>query len=152
MPGIEHQLLIISRIKELNNIKDYDKRLAEIIAFKESSLSADIAALRDYYDDLFSIADLTKTKEGKDVSIIKKVTQLSIAFDEDQQAQMDHELLCENVDKLIGELYWYDREILMLYIELGNYRAIEKKTGIPYASAYKTVQKVIKEIKQKVLG
>jgi hypothetical protein len=150
MLGIEHQLLIISRIKELNNIKDYDKRLAEIIAFKDASLSAHISELRDDYDDLFSIADLTRTKEGKEVSIIKKVTQLSIAFDEEQQEQIDYELLCENVTEAVEGLYWYDKEILMLYIELGNYRAIERKTGIPYASAYKTVQKVIKEIKQKI--
>jgi hypothetical protein len=143
-------LLIISRIKELNNIKDYDKRLAEIIAFKDASLSAHISELRDDYDDLFSIADLTRTKEGKEVSIIKKVTQLSIAFDEEQQEQIDYELLCENVTEAVEGLYWYDKEILMLYIELGNYRAIERKTGIPYASAYKTVQKVIKEIKQKI--
>lgn len=50
----------------------------------------------------------------------------------------------------------YDKEIVKLYLKLGNYRAIEKETsvngvpGIPWESCYCTVQKVIKQIREHV--
>lgn len=146
MLGIEVQLLIVDKIKRINKIADYQKRVDEFIAVRQELISN----ICDELDDLFAAVDLTN-KQDNERQVGNKVVQLSIAFDEEQQEQMDYELLCDNVEKQVEGLYWYDREILKLYIELGNYRAIEKKTGIPYASAYKTVQKVVKEIKQKVL-
>lgn len=147
MLGIEAQLLIIDKIKKINKIADYQMRVDEFANVRQAIISN----LCDEIDDLFAGVDLS-SKQEKESQVVNKVVQLSIAFDEEQQTQMDYELLCDNVSLYVDELYWYDKEILMLYIQLGNYRAIEKKTGIPYASAYKTVQKVIKEIKQKVLG
>lgn len=147
MLGIEHQLLIINRINSINKIKDYDKRLAEIIDYKEKIISA----FKDDMDDLFAIADLAESKAEQKEKVVKKVIQLSIAFDEEQQAQMDYELLCDNVANEMDGLYWYDRQILELYIKLGNYRAVQKETGIPFPSVYKTVQKAAKQIRQKVL-
>jgi hypothetical protein len=51
----------------------------------------------------------------------------------------------------VEELYWYDRQIVKLYMELGTFRAIEKVTGIPWESAYKTYKRVCREIKEKVV-
>lgn len=51
----------------------------------------------------------------------------------------------------IDNLYWYNGGMVKLYMQHGNYRAIEKDTGIPYSSAYKTIQKSFQEIKQRVL-
>ena len=146
MLGIEVQLLIVDKIKRINKIADYQKRVDEFIAVRQELISN----ICDELDDLFAAVDLT-SKQDNEHQVGNKVVQISMAFDEEQQEQMDYELLCDNVEKMVDNLYWYDKEILMLYIELGNYRAIQKKTGIPYASAYKTVQKAIKEIKQKVL-
>jgi hypothetical protein len=50
----------------------------------------------------------------------------------------------------IDDLYWYTKEILKLYGELGTYRAVEEATGIPFESIYKTVQKGCKEIRKRV--
>lgn len=144
MLGIEVQLLIIDKIKRINKIADYQKRVDEFIEVRQTLISN----FCDELDDLFAAVDLTKQDNERQVG--NKVVQLSIAFDEEQQEQMDYELLCDNVSEAVNGLYWYDKQILELYIKLGNYRAIQKETGIPYASAYKTVQKVIKEIKQKV--
>ncbi len=41
----------------------------------------------------------------------------------------------------INSLYWYDQEIVKLYMKLGSYRAIEAETGIPWESCYKTVKR-----------
>lgn len=50
----------------------------------------------------------------------------------------------------IDNLYWYDREIVNLYLKLGNYRAVERETGIPWESVYKTVQRSCKKIRERV--
>lgn len=52
--------------------------------------------------------------------------------------------------KVVEGLYWYDAAMLKLYVEKGSFRKIEKDTGIPWESAYKTVRKAIKKIKQHV--
>lgn len=56
-------------------------------------------------------------------------------------------------DKALAEiknLYWYDQELIKLYIEHGSYRAIEKATGIAWESAYKSIQKSLKQIRCQV--
>lgn len=83
-----------------------------------------------------------------------------------QLAQLHDRFACEEVDieeraareetedkamSEIDNLYWYNKEMVKLYIEHGNYRAIEEITRIPYSSAYKTIQKSLQEIKLKVL-
>ena len=57
----------------------------------------------------------------------------------------------EKFNKAISELGWYECELINLYKILGTYRAIEKETGIPFESIYKTIQKSLKIIKCKVL-
>lgn len=52
----------------------------------------------------------------------------------------------------VDNLYWYNEGLVKLYLQHGNYRAIEADTGIPYSSAYKTIQHSFKQIKQKILG
>lgn len=52
----------------------------------------------------------------------------------------------------INRLYWYDAELVRLYMQLGNFRAIEEQTGIPFISCYKNIQKSIAILKTKALG
>lgn len=50
----------------------------------------------------------------------------------------------------IENLYWYERDILKLYGQLGSYRAIETETGIPWESTYSTAKAAIKKIRRKL--
>lgn len=50
----------------------------------------------------------------------------------------------------INQLYWYDAELLRMYMKLGNYRAIQKATGIPFISCYKNIQKSIALLRKSV--
>lgn len=50
----------------------------------------------------------------------------------------------------IDSLYWYNAEMVRLYGECGNYRAIEKLTRIPYISCYQTIKKSFQELRSKV--
>lgn len=148
MLGTETQLLILGEIKRINKISDGEKRLQEFIAVKQMI----VASINDDLDELFSGVNLAPAKtEQKDKEVVeKKVVQLSIAYSEDIQEAIDFDKLCQSVCEQLDGLYWYDKQILQLYIKLGNYRAVEKATGIPFSSIYKTVQKAIKQIKEKV--
>lgn len=72
--------------------------------------------------------------------------------DQDIEARALKEDLEDKAIKEIDNLYWYNGEMVRLYLKYGNYRAIQQNTRIPYSSAYKTIQKSFEEIKQKVLG
>lgn len=50
------------------------------------------------------------------------------------------------VDKL-NEMRFYDREIFLLYSELGSFRKVEKQTGINYVAIHRTVKKVQDELR-----
>lgn len=149
MLGTETQLLILNEIKRINKISDGEKRLQEFISVKQMI----VASINDDLDELFSGINLVSNKtEQKEKDVVeKKVVQLSIAYSEEMQEAIDFDKLCQSVSEQVNELYWYDRQVLQLYIKLGNYRAVEKETGIPFSSIYKTVQKAIKQIKDKVV-
>jgi hypothetical protein len=72
--------------------------------------------------------------------------------DQDIETRAAKEELEDKAIKEIDNLYWYNGEMVRLYLKYGNYRAIQQNTRIPYSSAYKTIQKSFEEIKQKVLG
>ena len=82
-----------------------------------------------------------------------EITDKYIAGEEqDLEARAAKEDMEDKAIKEIDNLYWYNGEMVKLYLKHGNYRAIEEETRIPYTSAYKTIQKSFAEIKQKVLG
>ena len=66
----------------------------------------------------------------------------------DRQIREDLEdLALEHIDSL----YWYDAELLRMYMRLGNFRAIQKETGIPFISCYKNIQKSIAILRARVV-
>lgn len=71
--------------------------------------------------------------------------------DQDFEERLTREEIEDKALSEIDNLYWYNKGIIRLYMKHGNYRAIQKDTQIPYSSAYKTVQKSIEIIKEKVL-
>lgn len=58
------------------------------------------------------------------------------------------DLAIEEIDRL----YWYDAEMIKLYLELGSFRAIEDRTGIPFISCYKNIKKSLGVLKDKAEG
>lgn len=66
----------------------------------------------------------------------------------------ERELREKREDAVMGEidnLPWYSATMLRLYMQKGNYRALQDATGIPFISCYKTVQKAIKDLKTKAI-
>lgn len=56
----------------------------------------------------------------------------------------------ESIKKIVDELYWYDREMLYTYIELGSVRKVSAYTGIPHTSIFITIKKIRKCIKKSI--
>lgn len=85
----------------------------------------------------------------------QKAAELTDRFLADEEPDIEERAMLEDMQdraiKEIDNLYWYNSGIVKLYMKHGNYRAIQEDTGIPYSSAYKTIQKSFQEIKQKVL-
>lgn len=84
----------------------------------------------------------------------QQLTEITDRFATEEQDIEERETREQLEEKAIGEidnLYWYNKELLQLWMQHGNYRAIQKITKIPHSSAYKTIQASIEQIKQKVL-
>jgi hypothetical protein len=48
----------------------------------------------------------------------------------------------ESISKIVDGLYWYDQEILKMYVDLGSVRKVSKQTGIPHTSIFITIKKI----------
>jgi hypothetical protein len=91
---------------------------------------------------------------GMRAEVIGLAVADAIAAEEDPIARATREKI---EDVIIGEILkvegnhpdWYSNTLLKLYIEVGNYRAIEHATQIPYASCYKSIQKYMTQLKGK---
>jgi transposase-like protein len=59
--------------------------------------------------------------------------------------------VANSIEKIIPSLYWYDQEILKMYIELGSVRKVSKETGIPHTSIFITIKNIRKCILQQLV-
>lgn len=84
---------------------------------------------------------------------ISKNAQLSkygvSTFEVDAEHKEAQKLYRDAVCAIDG-LYWYDRQIFLLYLKLGTYQAVSDHTKIPRTSVYDTVQAVRITLKTKI--
>jgi hypothetical protein len=78
---------------------------------------------------------------------IKETPQVNENTEERQLKEALEDFALEEIDKL----YWYDAEMVRLYLKHGNFRAIEKETGIPFISCYKNIKKSLALLKTKAI-
>jgi transposase-like protein len=69
---------------------------------------------------------------------------------EEQQIDNSQEV-ADAISKIVQGLYWYDQEILSLYVELGSVRKVSKQTGIPHTSIFITIKKIRSCIKSQLV-
>jgi transposase-like protein len=58
--------------------------------------------------------------------------------------------VADGISKIVEGLYWYDQEILKMYVDLGSVRKVSKQTGIPHTSIFITIKKIRLCIKQQL--
>jgi len=83
------------------------------------------------YNQILAVEDVTKfIKEEEEIDNSEKTIAL--------------------IETSIKDLYWYDREILMMYIDLGSVRKVSARTGIPHTSIFITIKNIRKCIKKSI--
>jgi len=86
-------------------------------------------------------------KMYKQYNTLVPIEDVNKLMSETELNQYDHNTI-DQVHKLINKLYWYDKEILMMYIEHGSVRKVSALTGIPHTSIFITIKNIQKCIKQ----
>lgn len=74
-----------------------------------------------------------------------------VKFVREEDEDFDDQPLINSIEKKIEQLYWYDKEILKMYIELGSVRKVSAVTGIPHTSIFITIKNIRKCIKQSLV-
>ena len=64
----------------------------------------------------------------------------------------EKELDVRTLEILVEELYWYDREVLKLWLKEGSYRKVANKVGIPFKSIGNSVKKSLDTIRNNYYG
>jgi hypothetical protein len=86
-------------------------------------------------------------KMYKQYNTLIPIEDVSKLMSEIEYNQYDQHTI-EQVNTQIDKLYWYDKEILKLYIEHGSVRKVAALTGIPHTSIFITIKNIQKCIKQ----
>ena len=89
----------------------------------------------------FDFSDLNKKLDN----IVREQGQDLVDFTERERKETTEDWVLKEIDRL----YWYDAELLRIYLRVGNFRAMEAETGIPYTSCYNNVKKSMAILKQK---
>lgn len=55
-------------------------------------------------------------------------------------------------NKALQKLYWYDRDLFLLYSDMGSCRKVAEATGINYISIHRTIKKVKHELRADIMG
>lgn len=131
---------IIFNMAFSNTSPFYKKYRGFVMDYKES--------YKDYYDDEGNLADPTGPLE----QYYDRINQINLEELFDESESKDRKKLELLAFSLIDNLYWYDAQILKLYLYYGDYRRTAQETRIPFTSIYCTVQKAAKEIKELLKG
>ena len=104
----------------------------------------------------FTVRIILNQIQSKSSPFYKKfripVVELNGYEKEDDYNHFDREIKESLEDVALDEinnLHWYNAELLRLYVQLGNFRAIEKLTKIPFISCYKNIKHSLKILKLK---
>ena len=67
-----------------------------------------------------------------------------------EQADTAQLTLAKSAIAELDNLTWYERGLVDLYCDLGNYRAVETETGIPHSAVYLTVKGACDKIRRQI--
>lgn len=93
-------------------------------------------------EDYTAVGKYRRAFEKNEVDI--QVTDASDIEDREMREAIEDTAMEE-----INRLHWYDAELMRIYMRVGNFRAMEAETGIPYISCYKNVKKSMGILKKK---
>jgi len=89
-------------------------------------------------------------KEAKKIKIYLDQTKDLIQIDEKEIDEIEYAKNKEKVDKILNELYWYDRKVFEIIASGKSVAALSRETGISYVSLYNTYRTTKKFIKEQI--
>jgi hypothetical protein len=137
--------VILNQVK--SNTSDFTKKYRQ-----------QLVEINESYTDFYSNTSDRETRKGEGANksiqnmYDRKYTKLHDFELEDQRLREFREKLEDLTLNEINSLYWYDAEMIRLYLKLGSFRAIQDNTGIPFISCYKNIQKSLLILKSKADG
>ena len=83
---------------------------------------------------------------------IDKYTPINDNYEvmDDVDDKMDKEILIQCLEISFAELDWFRKSVFELYMTMGSYNAVSKKTGIPISSISRYIRESKDEIKLKI--
>jgi len=89
-------------------------------------------------------------KEAKKIKIYLDQTKDLIQIDEKEIDEIEYAKNKEKVDKILNELYWYDRKVFEIIASGKSVASLSRETGISYVSLYNTYRTTKKFIKEQI--
>jgi len=89
-------------------------------------------------------------KEAKKIKIYLDQTKEIERIDEIGIDEVEYAQNKDKVDKILSELYWYDRKVFELIASGKSVASLSRETGISYISLYNTYRTTKKFIKDQV--
>jgi len=97
---------------------------------------------------MFNLVHFTQDKFHR---VNRRQTEiLTNDFDEDITDDREVDLL-PKLEMEMQNIYWYNKHMLELYVELGTYKSVSEKTGIAIRSVANAVEKAKKQLKHNVI-
>lgn len=97
---------------------------------------------------IYNTANFPNSKHNRQLRRRTEIPTEAIEDRPDDSEPYDYEALVQDCAVKTEAIYWYNRDILKLYAELGSLRAVSEKTGIPRSSVCDAVLKARAAIKQ----
>lgn len=124
---------LLHRVHVINATCHQSDRASEWAALRESVTDAAVEEVSALFDGIILQEPGNKAP--------------AVSFNEKMKMAMHVDGLDEKINKAMKELTWYERELLLLYVEYGNFRSMGAQTGIPFQSIAKTVKNARQRLK-----
>lgn len=89
-------------------------------------------------------------KEAKKIKIYLDQTKEIQQIDEKEVDEIEYAKNKEKVDRILNELYWYDRKVFEIIASGKSVASLSRETGISYISLYNTYRITKKFIKEQI--
>lgn len=134
-------------------IREDVRQHAFLVLFeKEEAFIIDLHSrgkLRQYVaKTIYNTANFSESKFNREYRRSTEIPTEDIQDVPDEQESYDYEALVESCSVKLEAIYWYNRDLLKLYVELGSYRKVSEKTGIPVNSVHHAVKQAKEEMKK----
>ena len=125
----------------------YQEFILELLELKPQKIEKIYA---DGYLKWYCVRMLSNMFHSKTSRFAVKFKDIPKMLYEFEGYNFEKDIFINEVNYILENEYWYDRELLLLYIKVGSYRKLSKLTNIPMQSIFESVTSLKKRINEKI--